>query len=606
MKALLRRIFVFAIAPPLALVLLGVALVGWARGESGLDIAAVLPPGCEATARLRNAGEWADLLTRATGRDFSGLARSSWAGRFGGAAAGVEGRDVVVVLECPRLTAFLPLRTALADALHLRPRPGGGFLFGERTVWLEVRGRRAFVSTSPELLRRTLARAGISTPLADDAPSLEVRDRGLIARIDRHGFALPDPAAAAPSRPGDLERLAWDRLRGALAPEMILTGEPAGDSVTLVATLPPTPALRPPSPLRLAATSIPGLAVLHTSTFSAPQAWHQIVHDPENGRFIDSFRREIEEYETFLGGRDFESDLLPRLGPEYAWAVARPDWSTFGVRPRTGVPVLLFGVEVRGIEPEVLKSLDKFLRDAELEGKRYDLPAPRGRTTPVLEPFSHDEKTVHGVRVTRILFRDGVSQFGNEVAPGYAIVDGVLWISTFWPILPKLAAGPPAPPAHAAGRLEGTSLRRVLDDLSGDIAEIYASSTLLDRVQPQVDLDFERRFGRPGRWKEAMIGPFTQLEKDLKRERPDLKLAAFDRELEERLKAWEAAEKRLLAQRWIAPLKTEESYLEEVAWRREALRGWIRLGRGLDAAAWSGTRGTGGTGWTLRVRLRPH
>jgi hypothetical protein len=616
MSARARRAVLAAAGAAFALFAAYAAFRGWASGVSEEDLAGRLPEGCEAVASVARLAEAAPLLRKALGIDTSVLESLDWTRRFGGAAVGVKGREVIAVVECPRAGSFVSLEPRIADALKLKKAEGGAWELAGVKFWIRESGNLVWLSTAGDLL--SAPRQGGSAP----APaSLELRDAGLLARLDARRETM-----------NDVERFFYTKLRPAVQPGGIVRGRFAGTGVELEGAAEWPLAEREsakravaakPARSLLTGTVIPGLAWMHADTLSAPHVWDEIVRDPENSRFVHAFQKEIEEYEKFLGGRDFESDLLPRLGPGRLWALARADWKAFGVKPKSPLPVVLFAIECRGIEDEVRKSLDRFLTEAEREGKKFDLPAPRGRVQPVLDPFSHSDVTVEGVKVTRLVFREGVSEFGNEVSPGYAILDGTLWISSFWPLLPHLRSAelrratqsrsgdPPILPttdAHTAGLLDGPAALAVVRDLVPELAEMTATWDVLDRVQPLARADFDRRYGTPHRWTSAMLTQFTQLETELRRERPDLARVDFDKELESRLKAWEAAETRGFAALRAEPLKRTPEFAADVAARRARYDSWAERFRPLDSASWETRRSLSGSSerleWTLRLTLK--
>ncbi|MCC6740839.1 MAG: hypothetical protein IT452_17480 [Planctomycetia bacterium] len=588
----MKRRGVFACAALAAAALGFLLFLGWTRGVSGTDPLGKLPRDLEAVVRVRSLPALAGPLGRLSGRDVRAL--EGWAGPFGAAAAGVRGRDAVVVRECPRLARFGPVEEAAADALGLAVGPQGGRQLAGRPVWLEARGSWLWIATSRELLQSALRHAADETPLPADCPDLEIADRGLLSRLDADRDA---------GRLDDAARLLHGAVRGALEPGITVRGRVAGDSLVLRGHASWTLETRevakraaasaPAAPFRVSSWSIPGLAASHATRFNSRAVWDEIFHDPANARFVDAFQKEIAEYEEFLGGRRFTTDLLPKLGPERAWAVARIDPALYRIQPRTPVPAVLFAVHVRGIEAEALKSLDKFLTEAEAEGKKMDLPAPKGRTSPVLEPFHHDKVMLEGREIWRVLFREGVSEFGPEFAPGYTVVDGTLWISSFWPLLAKIAPLPaPAEPFHARGAVVGPAALALARDAAGEFAEMQATWAVLDRVAPDAAGDFAAAFGSTRTPTESYLRAFTDLETGLLRERPDLRGREFDRELEDRLKAWEAGELRAFAAKRAEEKKREPAFRADV----DAKRG--RIDRVLDSL-----KGLGSVEWRLEREL---
>ncbi|MCE9583722.1 MAG: hypothetical protein K8T20_14660 [Planctomycetes bacterium] len=567
----------------------GILFLGWSRGSSGDDPVAMLPAGMEAVVRVRSVPAAAEGLGRLSGMDLDALRQSAWYGPFGGAALGVRGNDAIAVIESPRLGRFGPLEDAAAAALHVTRRPDGSLELSGRTVWIASRGSWLWVATSEALLKEGVARAGQFAAILPGTPAITIEDHGLMARLEGEREA---------GKLGDAARMIQSRLRGILVPGGVVAGTFEGDSLVLrggglwvlgareVAKR--VQSAQPPMVSRLAARTIPGVALRHSERFFATYVWDELLHDPDNARFVAAFRREIADYEKFLGGRKFESDLLPKLGPEREWAVARVDWAAYGVTPKSPVPAVLFACEVRGIEAETLKSIDKFLTEAEKEGKRFDLPAPKGRAGPVLDPFKHEKAVVDGVEVWKIVFREGVSEFGAEFSPGYAVIDGTLWITTFWPLLPKITSAPPTGLAvHAWGDLDGPAALAVARDLAGEMAEMTATWSVLDSVHAAAREDFVKSYGSTSAPTDAYLRAFTALEDDLTRERPDLAGAAFDRELEERLKAWEAGETRAFAARRVEPLKATAAFRADVAARRADLERHLDIFAGLGRASWS-------------------
>ncbi len=581
------RLAALAAAALLVLSIPPLAFLAWVRGVSRTDPACKIPANVDAVAVVRSLPEAAGPLAKLTGIDLSPL-RSTTFGTFGGAAVGVRGRDLVLAVELPRLARFAPVDLSLVDALHIRKKAGGILELGGRRVWIASRGNWAWVATEPRLLDDAVACAGNRTEFAEGVPAVRFTDRALVERLDRDIDA---------GRLDDLERLAWGRLRAAINPGGSVWGQFDGEALVLrgrgtwvlggreVAKR--AAAAQPGEVSRLAAWSIPGVVLRHGQKFNARALWDDIVHDPENARFVGAFQQEIGEYEAFLGGRKFERDLLPKLGPEREWAIARIDGAAFGIRPKTPIPAVLLAVQVRGIEAEAIKSLDKFLSEAELEGKKMDLPMPKGRTAPVLDPFRHDKVTLDGREVWRVLFREGVSEFGPEFSPGYAVIDGTLWVSSFWPLLTKIAPAVPAgPPRHAGGALDGREALALARDLAGEFAEMQATWALLDRVAGRAADDFAEAYGTSQSPTDAYIRAFSSLEEGLARERPDLKGDAFDAELEERLKAWEAGEKRAFAARRADDLKREPSFKDDVALHRASIEGKLELLSGLGRVEW--------------------
>ncbi|MBI2919830.1 MAG: hypothetical protein HYY18_01960 [Planctomycetes bacterium] len=690
MKPLLLRVALYGLGPPVALLVLFGALVLWAGAESHDDLTAKLPDGLDAVARLERVSDAADFLEKAIGADASELRRRAWYGHFDGAAAGVRGTDVIAVVECPRLAALGPIELAAADALGLRKTAGGAYELAGRRFYMSSRGRLLYFATSLDLLMQGLGAADRDAPAAPAAAAVEIRDAGLVDRIDR---------ARAAGKMNDFERFLHGRLRAVLEPRGRVEGRFTENGLELVGRArrefgprdiaAKAVALRPVRPLRLESLRIPGLAWRQVETFSALHVWDEIFHDPDNRRFVGAFTREIEDYELFLGGRDFETDLLPKLGPERAFAVARIDFAAFGVRPKSPLPALLFLCECRGIEAEVLKSLDRFLTEAEKEGKSFDLPAPRGAVAPVLDPFSHVERTMDGVRFTQIVFREGVSEFGSEFSPGYAIIDGVLVVTTFWPLLPRISRGGHAGlGGHHAGRLDGAEARGILVENAGEVAEMAATWRLLDEIAPraardfedacgrrtapvtrrrleafapQAAAEFERIYGTVNEPKDPLIARFTRLEDDLKLDRPDLRGDAFDLELDRRLEAWAAGERRRFAlplaepemkpplcdafaalesdlsherpdlkgdafdaeldqrlEGWIAgekracaakraePLKKQRAFLEDVALRKSEFSKFVGMFRAVEAVEWAAESSAidNAVRWKVRVRVR--
>lgn len=559
----------------------------WARGVSRTDPACKLPSNLDAIAVVRSLPEAAGPLERFTGVDLSTL-RSSALGTFGGAAAGVRGPDFVLAVELPRIARFAPVELSLVDALHIRKKAGGILELAGRRVWIASRGNWAWIATEPGLLADAVACSGAKVEFSGGAPAFRFSDRTFVKRLD---------ADFAAGRLDDIERMAWSRLRGAINEGGEVWGQFEGETLVLrgrgqwhlegreVAKR--SAAAQPGEPSRLATWEIPGLVLRHGQKFNARAVWDEIVHDPENARFVSAFQQEIGEYETFLGGRKFERDLLPKLGPEREWAVARIDGAAFRISPKTPIPAVLFAVQVRGIEAEAIKSLDKFLTEAEQEGKKMDLPMPKGRTTPVLDPFRHDKVTLDGREVWRVLFREGVSEFGPEFSPGYAVIDGTLWVSSFWPLLTKISPSIPAgPPRHAGGSIDGATAVALARDLAGELAEMQATWALLDRVAAGAAADFTARYGTIEQPTDAYVGAFTSLEDGLARERPDLRGPAFDAELEERLKAWEAGEKRAFAAKRAEELKRAQDFRDDVAARRSSIEAKLGLLSGLGRVEW--------------------
>ncbi|MEK7469694.1 MAG: hypothetical protein AAB074_20160 [Planctomycetota bacterium] len=587
-------------------ILAAAGLVVWARFDSGCDPVAKLPADVEAFVQVRSAAAAAGPLGALSGRNLDALRQSGWFGHFGGAAAGIRGKDLVAVVECPRLAQFGPMESAAKRALGIQETAGGLELAGV-PVFLASRGNWLWIATSKSLLADSVACAG-RFAVATGTTDLTFKDRGFLARWD---------GERAAGRLNDIERMAYSRLRGALEPAGEAQGTFDGNALVLKGgarwrlgpreTARRAAASAPAMPSRLASWTIPGLALRHGENFNARAVWDEIVHDPENARFVSAFQREIGDYEKFLGGRKFERDLLPKFGPERLWAVTRIDHAGFGVKPKSPIPAVLFAWEVRGIEAEALKSIDKFLTESELEGRRVDLPMPKGRAAPVLDPFRHDKITFEGREVWRIVFREGVSEFGQEFAPGYAVIDGTLWVSTFWPLLTKITpAAPSNPPGHARGVLEGPLAVALARDLAGEFAEMEATWELLDRVAPASEDDFRGRYGTTEQPTEAYLRIFDDLEKDLKRERPELRGSPFDHELEERLKAWEAGEKRAFSARRAEGLKKGDAFRTEVGQRRATIESRLGLLGGLGRIDWQLQRSLIGNEeideWEIRIQ----
>jgi hypothetical protein len=581
-----------------------VALVVWAQFDSGTDPAAKLPPDVEAVARIPSISAASGPLGALSGLNLDALRQSGWYGHFGSAAAGIRGRDAVVVVECPRLARFGPLEPAAKSALGIRETPAGLELGGV-PVWLASRGNWLWIATSSKLLADSVALAGHAH--AWSKPRFQIEDSGLMARLHSECEA---------GRLNDVERMIYSRLRGAIPPRGVILGEFAGNAIVLKGgatwrvggreVAKRAAAAAPAMPSRLASWTIPGLALRHGESFNARAVWDEIVHDPENARFVGAFQREIGDYERFLGGKKFERELLPKFGPEREWAVARIDREAFGLQPKSPIPAVLFAWEVRGIEAEALKSIDKFLKDSELEGRRVDLPMPKGRKAPVLDPFRHDKVTFDGREIWRIVFREGVSEFGPEFSPGYAVIEGTLWVSTFWPLLTKIMPAPPEPPpGHGRGVIDGPVAVALARDLAGEFAELEATWDLLDRMKPGADEDFIKRYGPADAPNEAFFRAFTDLENELKRERPELQGVRLDVELEERLKAWEAGEKRSFAARRADNLKQESAFQSDVAKRRAAIESRLALLAGLGRVEWNLERSLVGNDeidkWELKV-----
>ncbi|KAF0242284.1 MAG: hypothetical protein FD180_3983 [Planctomycetota bacterium] len=199
-----------------------------------------------------------------------------------------------------------------------------------------------------------------------------------------------------------------------------------------------------------------------------------------------------------------------------------------------------------------------------------------------------------------------MSEFGPEFAPGYAVIDGTLWVSSFWPLLTKITSSAPAPPpGHGRGVIDGPVALALARDLAGELAEMEATWDLLDRVKPGADEDFTRRYGTTGNPAEAYLRAFDELEKELKRERPELRGAPFDLELEERLKAWESGEKRAFASRRADDLKKGDAFRADTAKRRAAIESRLSLLGGLGRVEWNLQRALIGNTeideWELRI-----
>jgi hypothetical protein len=597
-----RRVRIAAIAVgSLLVLLLLVYLAVRSRAIHEGDPAARLPADAELVVRVPQVAEAGPFLAGLFGVDVSRLPETGWKGRFGAAAAAVRGAHVVAMVECPALAAIGPLEEEAARALGLKAADGAWERGGVR-FWTGSRRNLFYIATDPKLLADALARADVEQGTRA-ASGLTLEDRGAVAAMD--------------ARPmNDLMRWLWNRVRAHVEPGAKIEGRFTASGLELSGARPAPLAGCGPAekelarqragPSRLAGLRIPGVAWFQADDFHAPAVWHEIFNDPDNARFVTAFNHEISEYEKFLGGRDFETELLPRLGPSRAWAVARVDHASFRARVKSPLPAILFMVDVRGIEDEVWKSLDRFLSDAEREGHRFDLPAPRGAVAPVLDPFTHQEVAIDGQKLVRLQFREGVSDFGDEFSPGYAVVDGALCISTFWPLLPRLAraAVPEGPAGHRRGFVDGAAARGIARDNAGDLAGMTATWDLLDRLAPDADREFAARYGRAPNWLEPMIQPFTDLEAELRRERPELRDAAFDAELERRLDAWIAQEKRALAARRAEPLKKGEAFRADSAARKQRLEDWILLADGFARAEWWSAHEGDEVRWGLTISPR--